>query len=83
MAGPMTQPPAEAEAAEPSPEMAPEEAMQMLQDLGIEPDMLPMLAKAIEALEAAGMIEGQEPHPASPDAKLNSVVGDAMAKRGM
>lgn len=43
-----------------TPAMDPRQAMQILQQMGISPDMLPQLAAAVNALIAAGMIPDED-----------------------
>lgn len=71
-----------------APTMAPEEAMQIIQELRIPQDMLPRLAMAIDALESAGMLPVDEPQEAVPargaldtaiDAAKTKVMGGGQA----
>lgn len=61
--------------------MPPEEAMQMVQDLGIPPEVLPQLYAALEALEAAGMLPGSDMQPPAPKGNpLDAAINQAKAK---
>lgn len=65
---PAMPPPGEAESMEPGGEMDPAQATQILQQLGITPDKLPVVAQAIEAVmkmqpPSGGAPNGQPPQP--------------------
>ncbi len=62
-----------------APGMPPEAAMQMIEELGIPPDILPQLYAALEALEAACMMPGSEP-PAPKGNPLDNAINDAKAQ---
>lgn len=61
--------------------MSPEEAMQMLQQLGVTPDMLPQLAAAIDVLKQAGVIPAEgAPEQGAPPDKLSAALNAAEAQ---
>lgn len=64
-----------------APAMSPEMAMQMIQEMGISPDMLSQLAMAIDVLESAGMLPGGEMEAMPPKGNpLDSAINDATAQ---
>lgn len=61
--------------------MPPEQAMQLVEDLGIPPDILPQLYAALEALEAAGMLPGNEQEAPAPKGNpLDNAINEAKAQ---
>lgn len=61
--------------------MPPEAAMQMIQELGIPPEVLPQLYQALEALSAAGMMPGAEAQPPAPQGNpLDNAINEAKAQ---
>ena len=65
-----------------APAMSPEAAMQMIQEMGIPPEMLPQLSMAIDVLEDAGMLPGGEMEDmGGPKANpLDTAINDAKAQ---
>lgn len=64
-----------------APMMSPEEAMQMIQEMGIPPEMLAQLSMAIDVLEDAGMLPGGEMEDMAPKGNpLDSAINDATAQ---
>lgn len=64
-----------------APAMSPDEAMQIIQEMGIPPEMLPQLSMAIDVLEDAGMLPGGEMGEMPPKGDpLDTAINDATAQ---
>lgn len=64
-----------------TPMMSPDQAMQMIQEMGIPPEMLAQLSMAIDVLEDAGMLPGGETEDMAPQGNpLDNAINDAKAQ---
>ncbi len=64
-----------------APMMSPEEAMQMIQEMGMPPEMLAQLSMAIDVLEDAVMLPGGEMEDMAPKGNpLDTAINDAKAQ---
>lgn len=62
--------------------MGVEQAMALIQQLGIPPEALPQLMKALETLEAAGAIPSDGDEAPAPQKSLDDHIRSAMGTQG-